>query len=165
LDAERLIQLLELSPHPEEGGHYRESYRSAGRFDPGRPYPGPRSVSTAIYYLLTPGTCSAMHRLPGDEVFHFYLGDPVEMLMLHPDGRGEVVTLGSDVATMKLQHVVPAGTWQGSRLVAGGAYALLGTTMAPGFDFADYVPGSGELMESYGAHREFIRALLPSSRS
>jgi predicted cupin superfamily sugar epimerase len=136
-DADRLIELLGLEPHPEEGGFFRETYRSAGTFEPDGPYRGPRPLATAIYYLLTAETYSALHRLPGDEVFHFYLGDPVEMLMLHPGGEAERILLGPEVPAMRLQHVVPGGTWQGSRLVSGGRWALLGTTMAPGFDSGD----------------------------
>jgi predicted cupin superfamily sugar epimerase len=159
--AERLIRLLDLKPHPEEGGFFRETYRSSTTFEPGAPFTGTRSHGTAIYYLLTWDTYSAMHRLPGDEVFHFYMGDPVEMLMLPPAGEGDVVALGQDVAAgMKLQHVVPGGTWQGSRLAAGGAWALLGATMAPGFDYADYVAGSASLLDAYPAHRAMIQQLL-----
>jgi uncharacterized protein len=160
LDVTTLIERLRLVPHPEEGGYYRETYRSADDFEPGSPFASRRSVGTAIYYLLTRDAYSAMHRLPGDEVFHFYLGDPVEMLMLHPDGTGERVLLGSDVETMKPQHVVRGNTWQGSRLIAGGDWALLGTTMAPGFDFADYESGTAELLDAYPKHREMIQALL-----
>jgi predicted cupin superfamily sugar epimerase len=159
--AERLIRLLDLAPHPEEGGFFRETYRSSTTFEPGAPFTGTRSHGTAIYYLLTWDTYSAMHRLPGDEVFHFYMGDPVEMLMLPPAGDGDVVVLGQDIAAgMKLQHVVPGGTWQGSRLAAGGAWALLGATMAPGFDYADYVAGSASLLDAYPAHRAMIQQLL-----
>jgi predicted cupin superfamily sugar epimerase len=159
--AERLIQLLKLTPHPKEGGFFRETYRSSTTFEPGAPFAGTRSHGTAIYYLLTWDTYSEMHCLPGDELFHFYLGDPVEMLMLHPTGKGEIVVLGQDLtAGMKLQHVVPGGTWQGSRLAAGGSWALLGTTMAPGFDYADYVPGSAKLLDAYPAHRTLIQQLL-----
>ncbi|KPJ97885.1 MAG: hypothetical protein AMS20_16690 [Gemmatimonas sp. SG8_28] len=161
MTAERLIRLLDLAPHPEEGGFFRETYRSSTTFEPGAPFTGTRSHGTAIYYLLTWDTYSAMHRLPGDEVFHFYMGDPVEMLMLPPAGDGDVVVLGQDIAAgMKLQHVVPGGTWQGSRLAAGGAWALLGATMAPGFDYADYVAGSASLLDAYPAHRAMIQQLL-----
>ena len=77
-----------------------------------------------------------------DEVYHFYLGDPVEQLLLHPDGRSEVVMLGPDLAAgQRVQHVAPRDTWQGTRLRDGGTWALLGTTMAPGFDAADYEAG------------------------
>ncbi len=161
MTAERLIELLKLAPHPAEGGFFRETYRSSATFEPGGRFLSARSYGTAIYYLLTRDTFSAMHQLPGDEVFHFYLGDPVETLMLHPGGGGDVVVLGRDLeAGMRLQHVVPGGTWQGSRLVAGGEWALLGTTMAPGFDYQDYVVGTADLMTTYLAYREMIRELL-----
>ncbi len=129
VSADELIRFLHLEPLPREGGWYRETYRGA------------RSTSTAIYYLLTPDTFSALHRLPTDEVFHFYLGDSVEMLQLGPtpEDGGQIVTLGPDVlAGQQVQTVVPAGVWQGSTLRTSGAFALMGTTMAPGFDFADY---------------------------
>lgn len=142
--AEEIIRLLQLQPLPREGGRYRETYRSALQL-PAEVlvprYRAARAAGTAIYYLLTPDTFSALHRLPADEVFHFYLGDPVEMLQLGPDSAdgGRILTLGSDiVAGQQVQTVVPAGVWQGSILRAGGAFALMGTTMAPGFDFADY---------------------------
>lgn len=161
MDAAHVIRSLGLVPHPEEGGFYRETYRSATEYEPGSPFFGARSTGTAIYYLLTPETYSALHRLPGDEVFHFYLGDPVEMLMLFPGGDSQVVTLGPDVDSMSLQHVVPGHAWQGSRLVQGGAWALLGTTMAPGFDFADYEAATADLLRIYPAQRPRIEALLP----
>lgn len=161
MTARELIDLLRLEPHPEEGGHFRETYRSRARVEPGGPFDGSRSLSTAIYYLLTPDTYSALHRLPGDELFHFYMGDPVRMLMLHPDGRHETVLLGHDIATMRVQHLVPGGTWQGSRLVPGGEWALLGTTMAPGFDLSDYERGAEDLVHRYPDVASSIGGLLP----
>jgi predicted cupin superfamily sugar epimerase len=140
-----IIAALGLVPHPKEGGYFRETYRAAEMLAPpalGGRYAGARAVSTAIYYLLTPTTFSALHRLAGDEVFHFYAGDPVEQLRLFPDGRGEVVTIGNNLSSgMRPQTVVPRGVWQGARLVPGGRYALLGCTVAPGFDYADYEHG------------------------
>lgn len=159
-----LIALLNLKPLPREGGYFRETYRSAERIPsaalPPR-YGTDKSVKTAIYYLLTPETFSALHRLPTDEVFHYYLGDPVHMLQLWPDGSGRIETLGSDVfGGQQPQIVVPRGVWQGSRLVPGGAFALLGTTMAPGFDFTDYEAGEREQLSiHYPAHTDLIRQL------
>lgn len=162
MDAATVIKTLDLIPHPEEGGYYRETYRSALEHDPGDDWGSARSAGTAIYYLLTPDTYSALHRLPGDEIFHFYLGDPVEMLMLRPDGTDQVVILGQDLADMSLQHVVPGGVWQGSRLVPGGAWALLGTTMAPGFDFRDYhTPDVDDLLARYPGQTARIASLRP----
>jgi hypothetical protein len=94
-------------------------------------------------------------------MFHFYLGDPVEMLQLREDGTGETVLLGQDIASgMRLQHVVPGGVWQGSRLVAGGEYALLGTTVWPGFEYEDYESGRREdLIALYPGFEEKIVGL------
>ena len=166
LDARRLVELLGLEPHPEEGGFFREVYRSreslAADALPAR-YGAARSVSTAIYYLLTPQTFSEMHRLLSDEVFHFYLGDPVEQLQLAADGTGKTVLLGSDVEAGQMpQGLVPAGVWQGAWLLPGGAHgwALLGATVAPGFDFADYEPGHrAELTAAYPDFAEAIAGL------
>lgn len=110
--------------------------------------------------MLTPTTYSALHRLPGDEIFHFYLGSPVEILMLRSDGTAEVVVLGPDLERMTVQHIVRGGTWQGARLIDGGAWALLGTTMAPGFDYGDYVTGGSDLASAFPEQREMILTLL-----
>ena len=161
---DQIIALLHLKPHPEEGGYFVETYRSSeiipGKALPSR-YDGVRSFGTAIYYLLTPETCSAMHRLRSDEIFHFYLGDPVEMLQLLPDGSGKVTTMGFDILHgMQLQVVVPRGVWQGARLLEEGRFALLGTTVSPGFEFADYESGRrDELVRSYPRFRDLIVAL------
>jgi predicted cupin superfamily sugar epimerase len=102
-----------------------------------------------------------MHRLASDEIFHFYLGDPVEMLQLYPDGRSALFTLGQDLAAgQQVQLVVPAGVWQGTRLVGQGKLALLGCTVSPGFDYADYESGSyADLSASWPAHTELISQL------
>ena len=102
-----------------------------------------------------------MHVLASDEIFHFYLGDPVEMLQLHPDGRSAVFTLGPDLqAGQHVQLVVPAGVWQGTRLIGDGKVALLGCTVTPGFDFADYRNASfAELAAKWPAEAERIRKL------
>lgn len=152
---DQMISSLGLEPHPEEGGFYRETYRSAVR------HGDSHDLCTAIYYLLTPETMSEMHRLPSDEIFHFYMGHAVEMLQLMPDGSGRVVRIGTDLAAgERPQVVVPAGTWFGSRLVAGGEFALLGCTVAPGFEFADYESGErAGLVQAYPEHAELISAL------
>jgi predicted cupin superfamily sugar epimerase len=156
MTARAIIDLLCLEKHPKEGGYFRETYRSRGdvpaeHLPPG--YPGPRSLATAIYYLITADSFSAMHRLPGEEIFHHYLGDAVEMLLLHPSGEHEIVLLGKDLARgERPQVVVPGGVWQGSKLASGGEFALLGCTMSPGFDYADYEHGRrAELMAQYPA--------------
>ena len=164
LSVDQIIELLDLKPLPFEGGFYRETYRSDEtiRHDalPER-FQTERSLSTAIYYLLTPDTFSAMHRLPADELFHFYLGDPVTMLKLYPDSSSAVVTIGNDLAVgQSPQTIVPRGTWQGSFLVEGGRYALLGTTVAPGFEFDDYEAGErDQLIQQYPDRIELITLL------
>src|SRR5271170_6506790 len=142
MTAEEIKRLLRLEAHPREGGNFRQTWKSEEEIPlgalPSR-YSGARAAGTAIYYLLEPSTFSEMHRLISDEVFHFYLGDPVAMLQLWPDGESRVVILGSDLAAGMLpQLVVPKNVWQGTRLVPGGSVALLGCTVSPGFDFADY---------------------------
>jgi predicted cupin superfamily sugar epimerase len=160
------MRLLDLKPLPVEGGFYAQTYRSAEEIPkealPER-YGAPKAFSTAIYYLLTPDTCSALHRLPTDEVFHFYLGDPVQMLQLFPDGTTEVVRIGSALGTdQRPQVIVPASTWQGSCLVDGGNFALMGTTMAPGFDFSDYEGGDrASLIHRYSDQEGLITRLTP----
>lgn len=138
---------LGLTPHPIEGGWFRETWRSPERVPAGSvPRIGAdRSVGTAIYYLLGPDTFSEMHLLPTDEVFHFYAGHPVRQLQLWPDGSVREVVIGPDVLAGQVpQLVVPGGVWQGAALEPGGEYALLGATMAPGFDYADYRTGRRE---------------------
>lgn len=157
MTAADLIARLNLQPHPKEGGFFRETYRSTEGFAaaalPGR-YGTNRCFGTAIYYLLTPQTFSALHRLASDEIFHFYLGDPVTMLQLGPDRQGRTLTLGPDILKGEhLQVMVPRGVWQGSFLNPGGSFALLGCTVAPGFEYADYE--SGNRQELQGQYPDF----------
>lgn len=161
MTADQIKALLHLEPHPIEGGWYRRTYTSdvsvalLGRV---RPY------GTAIYYLLEEGTFSEMHMLASDEIFHFYLGDPVEMLQLLPDGSSRTVALGQDLAAgQHVQVVVPAGVWQGTRLMDGGKVALLGCTVTPGFDFADYRSGKyADLTAAWPLEAMRIRKLTRS---
>jgi predicted cupin superfamily sugar epimerase len=140
-----LIAALALRPHPE-GGFFAETYRSARNT-------GDRSLSTAIYFLLTAENPSRMHRVASDEIWHFYCGDPLEMLQIHPDGSSAVLAIGPNLAVgQRPQVLVPAGVWQGVWVAAGGRYALAGATVVPGFDFADF-----EM-----ADRTALRALCPS---
>lgn len=118
LRADDVATILGLSPLPEEGGRWAQTWRD--------------ERSSAIYFLLSTGDFSALHRLPGVELYHVYAGDPAELVLLHPDGSWEVRVLGNDLAAgQRPVHVVAGGTWQGSRTL--GAWTLLGTTMAPPF--------------------------------
>jgi predicted cupin superfamily sugar epimerase len=161
---EDIIEFFGMRPLPEEGGYYAETYRSAekiaGAALPER-YGGERSLGTAILYLLTAESFSALHRVRSDEIFHFHLGEPVTMLQLHPDGSSEVVTLGPDILNgQQVQVVVPKGTWQGCFVNEDGSFALLGTTVAPGFEFADFELGSREeLLAKYPERRELVLRL------
>lgn len=164
--AGELVRLLGLTPLPGEGGLFVRTYCAEQTIGPESlppAYGSPRPLATAILYLLTPESKSALHRLPADEIFHFYLGDPVRMLNLHPKGRARRVLLGPDIpAGQAVQWVVPAGTWQGCRLEEGGEYALLGATMAPGFDWPDLeLARPGALAADYPGWEEEIASLEP----
>jgi predicted cupin superfamily sugar epimerase len=162
MTADEVKKALGLRPHPVEGGWYVRTYEAteiipAEVFADGR-YGGGRLTGTAIYYLLERGTFSEMHRLKSDEVFHFYMGDAVEMLRLSAGGRGERVVIGADLtAGERPQVVVERGIWQGSRLVEGGSWALLGCSVSPGFEFEDYEEGRREeLVAGWPEWREMI---------
>jgi len=162
MTADEVKQMLQLEPLRVEGGFFRETYRS--RWSVSEEYlpegtRGSRSIGTAIYFMLTPETFSALHRLPGTEIFHFYVGDPVVMLQLLPDGSSQTITLGSDLPNgPRPQVVVRGGVWQGSRLAPGGKFALMGTTMSPGFDYADFQIGDREqLIAQYPGVAGMIR--------
>jgi predicted cupin superfamily sugar epimerase len=165
LTADQIVTMLGLRPLPEEGGEYVETWHAPAVVASREGDSANRPLGTAIYYLLRPDTFSTIHRLGTDELFHFYLGDPVEQLQLAPDGSGQLVTIGPDLAAgMRPQVVVPGEYWQGARLgqeVRYG-YALLGTTMAPGFDLADFETGSrADLAAAYPAWSALIAALTP----
>jgi predicted cupin superfamily sugar epimerase len=146
MTADEIKELLGLEPHPREGGWFVRTYESgehiaAEAFKGGR-YGGARQTGTAIYYLLEPDTFSEIHRLKSDEVFHLYAGDAVEMLQLEEGREARVLVLGNDLAAgQRPQITVRRDVWQGSRLVAGGVWAPLGCTVAPGFEFEDYDRG------------------------
>ncbi len=154
---ERLVHVLELAPHPE-GGYFRETYRSphAG--------PGGRAASTLIYFLLAAGQVSKLHRIDADEGWHLYLGGPLEIHELdpgHPDATVLTTILGHDLAGgQRPQHVVPSGRWFGATLPAGVSYALVGCSVAPGFEFANFELGDREtLMRAFPAAVEAISRL------
>ena len=153
-----------MKPLRGEGGYYVETYRSREEIVraalPTR-YNSERNFGTAILYLLTPESVSALHRLKSDEIFHFYLGDPVTMLQLHPGGTSEIITLGHDVLSgQRVQVTVPTDTWQGCFLNEGGGFALMGTTVAPGFESADFEAGrQDELLGQYPDQRDLILKL------
>lgn len=160
--AEDVIKQLNLEPLQGEGGYFRQTYKSeydkvpSGYF--GIKSDSTRAISTAIYYLVDPNSFSALHRLPSDEVFHFYTGDPVEMMQIDENGKVEIIIIGNDIFNGQIpQVIVKKGVWQGTRLLKGGAWALLGTTVAPGFEFEDLeVADREELTKALPQHRDDI---------
>lgn len=158
MDIKDIIEYLKLIPLPEEGGLFRETYRSnifvTADFD-GRPVK--RTAGTCIYYLVTPDDFSALHKVRGEEIFHFYLGDPVEMIQLYPEGTKKII-IGNDLLNGEVpQVIVPPGVWQGTRLREGGKFALLGCTVSPGFEYEDFfISGKDQLIKEFPASRNDI---------
>jgi uncharacterized protein len=163
---QKLMDFFQFEPLHVEGGLYKQTYK-AGEQLPENLLPagcaGPHPMGTVILYFYNgePDCFSAIHKLPLDETYHFYLGDPVEMLLLYPDGKSEHVILGPDVLNgQKVQFTVPRGVWQSSHLLPGGQYALAGTTMSPGYADSDYEGGErGEMIRQYPREAELIRTL------
>ena len=161
MTADEVKLRLGLAPHPREGGWYVRTYEAVELVNVDARYDGPRRTGTAIYYMLEPGTFSEMHVLESDEIFHHYMGGAVEMLQLWTDGTSKRVVIGKDLnGGERPQAVVPRGVWQGSRLVAGGRWALLGCTVSPGFAYEDYASGGyDELAARWPDWAEMIRGL------
>ncbi|QSQ21521.1 cupin domain-containing protein [Pyxidicoccus parkwayensis] len=152
---DELVRRLGLAPHPE-GGFYKETYRAALAVQTPR---GTRSAGTAIYYLLPRGSFAAWHRVTSDEVWHFYDGHPLELLLVGASGEPETVVLGRDVTKGEQpQVVVHAGVLQAA--VPRGEYTLVGCTVSPGFDFSDWeMPSADSLVARYPKHAELMRRL------
>jgi uncharacterized protein len=137
-----VVRLLKLEPLDQEGGYFRRTGESATVL------PGGKRAWSTIYSLITPEGFSALHRLATDEVWCFHAGDPLESLRLKPGGSSEWVTLGLNPARERLQDVVPAGTWQGTRLAAGGRWALVTCVVAPEFVWSDFELGDRARLEA-----------------
>jgi predicted cupin superfamily sugar epimerase len=160
LAADAIIRELGLEPHPERG-YYKETYRAPSSVGVDRPGTE-RAASTAIYFLITADApATFLHRLLSDEIFHLYDGGPLEILRLHPDDTWDVVRLGLNLdAGERPQVVVPAGTWFGTELVAAASHCLVGCTVAPGFEFADFEVAQGpELEAQYPEAADRIRRM------
>lgn len=161
--AQQLITQYQLQPHPE-GGYYLQTYCSNEKISanalPGR-FKGDRYFSTAIYFLLEGERFSAFHRIQSDELWHFYTGIGLEIYVIHPGGKGEVLKLGNDLKNgYSFQQVVPAGCWFASKPVDETGFSFVGCTVAPGFDFADFEMGErDELIKEYPEHEEWISGL------
>lgn len=140
----RWIKKLGLEPHPE-GGYYRETYRAEGVIPEKvlRPqFSGSRSFSTAIYFLLSDSQCSKLHRIRSDEIWHFYAGTALVLSLINSKGKLQQINLGFNPDGSEVpQAVIPAGCWFGAKLANPGSYALVGCTVAPGFDFREFELG------------------------
>ena len=160
-NAQYWIDRLHLSPHPE-GGHYRQTYRSdltIVRSALPSGFNGDRAASTAIYFLLDGRDFSAFHRIASDEVWHFYAGSSLVVYVIDPEGNYSELHLGSDEGE-EFQAVVKAGCWFASRVRDAAGFALVGCTVAPGFDFADFeLATRSELMAAYPQHQKLIEEL------
>ncbi len=157
------IQALQLQPHPE-GGYYRQTYASEEQLKSAALPPrfgGDRSFSTAIYFLLEGKDYSAFHRIKSDELWHFYTGGGLHIYVIHPNGESELLKLGNDLQNGYLfQQVVKAGCWFASKPAQENSFSLVGCTVAPGFDFADFeMVKEEELLQQYPQHEEWIRML------
>ena len=161
--AEEIRAMLGLEPHPT-CGFVAETYRSPLNIPAGalpEAYGSDRPYGSALYFLVTPEAQIVMHRIRSDQLYHHYLGDPLEVLMLFPDGTGAVAAVGSDVvAGERPQLFIPGGTFHTSRLLAsGGGFALLASTEWPGVEPPDVEHGNiEELFAAYPDVREQIRA-------
>lgn len=161
--ADYWIEKLGLLPHPE-GGYFRETYRSSENLSADNLpscYSGDRSFSTAIYFLLKGDHPSLFHRLRSDEIWHFHTGSPVTIYIIDAEGELVQLRLGNDPDRGEtFQGLIPAGCWFGAEVEDPGGYVLVGCTVAPGFDFADFEMGNREgLLARYLEHRQIIERL------
>ena len=171
LTADNIIQHYGLEPLDQEGGYFRQVWRSESRIANetfGTTYPPDKThpLGTLIYFLLTADSFSAMHRLPTSEHWFYHLGDPAEMLLLHSNGSGEQSILGPDLLAGHSVHLTaPANSWQGTRLIPtydGYGFCLVSCVMVPGFEWTDFEPGDGkELINQYP---EYVKAIQLRTR-
>lgn len=138
-----LIDRYHFSPLPAEGTLFVSTYRSATEFDGGKPF----GTAIIAMYCNEPYSASYFHRLPVDEIWHFYSGDPLRLILLYPDGSSRDVIMGSDpFKGQQVQFVIPAGVWQAGHVAEGGLYSLFGCTMAPGFTDDMYEGGTRDVL-------------------
>ncbi len=159
----QLVKHLELAPHPE-GGYFKETYRSLGII-PQESLPnvfdGDRHYATGIYYLLQSKDFSAFHKIHQDEMWHFYMGDALEITMISNDGKLSRIQLGQDITNGEvLQFTVPKDYWFAAKVTKLNSYALVGCTVAPGFDFRDFeLADRNALIAQFPEHTETITSL------
>ncbi len=160
---DQLVERLELLPHPE-GGFYKETYRSKGLISKDSlpaEFEGERNYSTCIYFLLTSENFSAFHRIRQDEIWHFYLGSPVTLHIISPDGEYSASEVGHHIEKGEVpQLAILAGHWFAAEVKAKNAFCLVGCTVAPGFNFADFeLAGREALQNKFPEHIEIIARL------
>jgi predicted cupin superfamily sugar epimerase len=160
---ENLIQIYGMSAHPE-GGFYKENYRSEGVINNGTSshhFPNKRHYATAIYFLIEKNNFSAFHRIKSDETWHFYDGDPLEVIEIDTNGNLLHTSIGKNILKGETyQYTVKAGHWFASRVLHSGEFSFVGCTVAPGFDFNDFEMAlKDELMALYPQHAEVIKML------
>jgi uncharacterized protein len=161
-----LIRRFDLQPHPE-GGYYRETYRAAQTIHRAQKANEPRSASTAIYYMLCDGAHSRWHRLKSDEVWHFYAGEPLHVHVLDRQGKLTTHRLGNALThpDTVFQAVVLGGDWFSAECEDPASFAVVGCTVAPGFEFSEFEVGDvAQLQAQFPAHRELIARLGPAKR-
>lgn len=160
IESDTIIERLGLEPHPERG-YYRQTYKAPLAVE-STAHGAARAASTAIYFLVTASDpVTYLHRLKSDEIFHLYDGGPLEILRLLPDDTWDVARLGMNLAAgERPQIVIPAGTWFGTALTSGTSHCLVGCTVAPGFEFADFELAEGpELEARYSGAADRIRRM------
>jgi predicted cupin superfamily sugar epimerase len=159
-EIQQIAKKLQLLQHPE-GGFYRETYRSEEEISTqynDNVSPVKRNISTCIYFMLTSDSFSAFHRINQDEIWHFYRGSALKLYMISPDGELSIIKIGNDILTDETpQFIVPAGYWFAAEVINQNSYCLVGCTVAPGFDFADFELADKELLgELFPTHKEII---------
>jgi uncharacterized protein len=162
--AKQIMEMLGLKPHPT-CGFVAETYRSKQQVpQEALPavYEGSRPFGSVLYFMVTPEASIGLHRIRSDQMYHHYLGDPLEVLLLYPGGGGEVKVVGSDLATgMRPQLFIPGGTFHISHLRKGGSFALLGTTEWPGVEPPDVeIRDRDKLLADYPGFRDEINNFI-----
>ena len=152
-----LVDKLNLQPHPE-GGYFAETYRSSLQLNELEGFTGSRSCSTGIYFLLTDGNISHLHKIKSDEMWHFYSGSPLRVVMLEDNGAISEKRLGQNMEAGEVfQFVVPKGVWFGAEVIDVGEYSFVGCTVAPGFDFSDFeLANKNNMIDKFPMHKDFL---------
>ena len=163
MTVETLVKILDLLPHPE-GGFYKETYRSPLKLSAQclpSDFSGERNIATGIYFLIEKGNFSALHKIKSDETWHFYFGDALDVIEIDETGNLKITAIGSDLLKGEsFQYTVKANTWFGSRVRSGGNFSLVGCTVYPGFDFADFeMAKRSVLINQFPQHTSIITEL------